>query len=525
MSFRITQAAFHSVNQMFRIGRFAPISMHYKIGERLRTQINQKWGMHVSNISRSYATDTQEKRAYCAICPMPLIYGEKHPNQSNAHQKMHFKSKVALGLGLGLAGLTLYSIEKVKKAAELNAPPNYAEKPPRNLAFKGGGQKGIVYPAALKELERQGALKQVKRVAGTSAGAITAALLAVGYTPDELEEIADKTPMESFMDYPGAGVISPTTAVGLKMIKKAQAVLSGGIDAASTTALYTSLSTAQQIFEFIFPGASRYTKPLVELVGDKATNQREQVLHELTKLPTLCPGEKFREWMEKMIHQKTGIKHCTFGELDKLAKEDPKKYKELYVFAAQLNGADQAKIIRVGTTSEELGPPCKDLVISDAVRCSMSIPFVFKPHMLYYKNVLGGRSPYSKLGELVDGGILYNFPIDAFDDLKKRGANRRTLGLGFEIQKMNSEPVPATFRGILASYENFQESLDDMRPHNTNRMILLPTQGVGTIPKMLSPEKKRAVIEGARKKVEEAFEKYRSEINARAAAPTHWTTF
>jgi NTE family protein len=73
----------------------------------------------------------------------------------------------------------------------------------QNLVFQGGGVKGIAYAGALRELERQGVLGGVVNVAGTSAGAITAALLAAGVTAGELEAILRGTDFTSFMD--GAG--------------------------------------------------------------------------------------------------------------------------------------------------------------------------------------------------------------------------------------------------------------------------------------------------------------------------------
>jgi NTE family protein len=73
----------------------------------------------------------------------------------------------------------------------------------QNLVFQGGGVKGIAYAGALRELERQGVLGGVVNVAGTSAGAITAALLAVGVTAGELEATLRGTDFTSFMD--GAG--------------------------------------------------------------------------------------------------------------------------------------------------------------------------------------------------------------------------------------------------------------------------------------------------------------------------------
>jgi NTE family protein len=46
------------------------------------------------------------------------------------------------------------------------------------------------------ELEKQSVLNSIERVGGTSSGGITAALLAIGYTPDELREIIVNTPIQ-----------------------------------------------------------------------------------------------------------------------------------------------------------------------------------------------------------------------------------------------------------------------------------------------------------------------------------------
>ena len=54
--------------------------------------------------------------------------------------------------------------------------------PYRNLVMEGGGIRGIAYGGALLELEQRGVLAGLRRVGGTSAGAIQAALLAVGYS-------------------------------------------------------------------------------------------------------------------------------------------------------------------------------------------------------------------------------------------------------------------------------------------------------------------------------------------------------
>ena len=57
---------------------------------------------------------------------------------------------------------------------------------PVDLVFEGGGVKGIGLGGAFLELYGRG--YRPACVAGTSAGAITAALVAAGYTGEELEE-------------------------------------------------------------------------------------------------------------------------------------------------------------------------------------------------------------------------------------------------------------------------------------------------------------------------------------------------
>ncbi|PTL75792.1 patatin-like phospholipase family protein [Vitiosangium sp. GDMCC 1.1324] len=75
--------------------------------------------------------------------------------------------------------------------------------PIRNLVFEGGGVKGMAYVGAVQVLEAKGLLGGVENVAGTSAGAITAALLAVGATAEELSSVLGSTDFATFMDGPG----------------------------------------------------------------------------------------------------------------------------------------------------------------------------------------------------------------------------------------------------------------------------------------------------------------------------------
>ena len=72
--------------------------------------------------------------------------------------------------------------------------------PFKNLVFEGGGVKGVAYGGAVEVLEQSGITPQVEKVAGTSAGAITAALVALNFTADEFVKIVMALPFEKFED-------------------------------------------------------------------------------------------------------------------------------------------------------------------------------------------------------------------------------------------------------------------------------------------------------------------------------------
>ena len=70
----------------------------------------------------------------------------------------------------------------------------------KNLVFEGGGVKGIAYVGALEVLDKEGILKNIKRVAGTSAGAMVAVLVGLNYTAKEISEILWNLNFQNFLD-------------------------------------------------------------------------------------------------------------------------------------------------------------------------------------------------------------------------------------------------------------------------------------------------------------------------------------
>ena len=72
--------------------------------------------------------------------------------------------------------------------------------PFRNLVFEGGGVKGIAYIGALQEMERRAILTDIRRIGGTSAGAITAVLVAFNYSLAEIAGILRALDFKKLMD-------------------------------------------------------------------------------------------------------------------------------------------------------------------------------------------------------------------------------------------------------------------------------------------------------------------------------------
>lgn len=70
----------------------------------------------------------------------------------------------------------------------------------RNLVFEGGGVRGIAYAGALSALEQRGMIRNIERVGGTSVGAITALLVALNYSAEEMKTVLDGLNIGQFND-------------------------------------------------------------------------------------------------------------------------------------------------------------------------------------------------------------------------------------------------------------------------------------------------------------------------------------
>ena len=198
----------------------------------------------------------------------------------------------------------------------------------RNLVFEGGGVRGIAYAGVLEVMEEEKILPKIKRVAGTSAGAILAVLTGLGYTSAEIKDIVWSLDFNKFKDDSW--------------------------------------------------GFLRDSKRIFTDYG-------------------WFKGDFFREFIGDLIKDKTGDSETTFGELDQMKKEG-KPFLDIYLIGSNLS-TGYSEVFSAETTP--------NFRITDAARISMSIPMFF-----------AAIRANERKDVYVDGGLLDNYPIQAFDNKK-----------------------------------------------------------------------------------------------------------
>ncbi|MHA2357420.1 MAG: patatin-like phospholipase family protein [Candidatus Heimdallarchaeaceae archaeon] len=360
------------------------------------------------------------------------------------------------------------------------------------LAFEGGGGKGIAYLGALQALEeleiisyieekRENQIytrldtKKIKGVAGTSVGSVTALLVACGYTPVEAENIITKQIGENILDTVEFGKI-PTiytkenqTCVSLdkrfgnieNYLKNSWSEYMQSDDRSIKGLLEIPLKSfsrlSLQFFAYLLRGYLNFELkrtsddphkekfhliPVHDIIQTEtqitATNFiLKRPIHSFNSIKHeygLFLGESARNLFDEFIEKKSGIKNCTFKQFEKEFGID------LVIAAVCLNSGDVIYFRNKGKW--------KNLCVADAVRMSIGIPFLFKPVIFEEKdNDLKPFSGNLKTARfMVDGGVVNNFPIHAFDRSKSSGLNSNVLGFSLvpESKKKMTEILSLT---------------------------------------------------------------------------------
>jgi len=310
-----------------------------------------------------------------------------------------------------------------------------------DLVCEGGGVKGIGLAGAYAALDDHGF--EPNMVAGTSAGAITAALIAAGYRSDELKETVLSLDFRRFRD---PALIDRIPLIGPTL----------------------SLLFQEGIYE----------------------------------------GKYFMQWMTEMLARKNVR---TFADLP-TARTDQPWVSRLQVIVSDLT---HRRLLVLPRDAALLGIDPREMKVADAVRMSISIPLFFEP--VWVKNPKTGEE-----SQIVDGGLLSNFPVWLFDAPPERPPRWPTFGLRlseFEPKRpiaANAPGLPVRLMGnrgliqLLTGLVYTSIEAHDRRyleKSQSVRTIHIPTLGVSTVDFGLSRERASALFDSGRL----AAEKFLSE--------------
>ena len=272
-----------------------------------------------------------------------------------------------------------------------------------DLALEGGGVKGIGLAGAVLVLDEAG--YAFPRVAGTSAGAIAACLIA---------------------SISKAGKPIPALRTYLGQLEFAK---------------FMPESALHRWFD--------HQGGALEMIGDAAI---------LTHRIGLYTGDYLAEWLHPILD---GLGVRTFADLKITQSDDPgmslppnKRYR-LLVHTSDLT---RGELVQLPWDYGYYGLPADQEEVVRAVRASMSIPFFFEPVTVEANAtevdvaMPDGRviKQHYDAGSVTwtDGGMLRNFPIGAFDRVDGQPARWPTIGVKLSSLQMNFGPTAASTSAV-----------------------------------------------------------------------------
>jgi len=366
-----------------------------------------------------------------------------------------------------------------------------------DLVFEGGGAKGLAFVGALQALERNG--HTPRRVIGTSAGSITALLVAAGYNAAEcLEAINERTPDDQsrFATFLETPQIDDETE------------LNNGLRYWLKTELDNPL-----VPNIIEPVVDRMVEDLLK---------KDLTRHLISLLVWggwYSGGELLRYFQEKLDAGGRNLGSTTLKEFYEKTKRD------LSVVASDITGREMLVL------NHRTAPDCPTIW---AVRMSMSCPFAWteviwqKSWGTYQGRDLSGH-------KVVDGGLLSNFPIKLFlskeetveaimgedsvsedvigllldDNMQVPGAEETAMvedtTPGFlERSELLSEMVRRIYGMAETALSAHDKSVIDTHQHVVCR---LPAKGYGILEFDLTPERMAPILKSGEAAMEAHLER------------------
>lgn len=286
------------------------------------------------------------------------------------------------------------------------------------VVFQGGGAKGIVHVGALAAVEDLGL--QIRGVAGTSAGAMVAALVAAGYSSQEMLDtstgehiigVLSKSFAErgTFELNRATDLFSPKGWLFIRLLRWAGPLAKWGLGMFFAVVLVLAILEMWRPFSGMSVG-------LVLLV--------------------------FGGWVYYSLSRGVGSVERIRAFVDHaIAAKMPGKYESNVTFRRlRESGAIPLKIVATNVTDQcvevfsyERTP---DVVIADAVAGSICLPVVFQPWAFSCQRSTGVRAEVA-VRQFLDGGITSNLPVWTLD--RERAAEADLATIAFSIQPDHRE--------------------------------------------------------------------------------------
>lgn len=300
------------------------------------------------------------------------------------------------------------------------AQPHAAAEPQRVfVALAGGGAKGLIHVGALRALEDRGVA--FCGLAGTSAGAIVAALKAAGFSsrdlldPDGGPTLIDRLSEIDPSLTSATDIFGRTGWIRVWLFRTAAAHSWIVVLVAAVLAVFAPIA-------LVVAGATRSTPVIIGaglliviLFGLAYCGVRFVV-------GGLASVRRFRSALAILMQQK-------------LYPEEPNRTVTMADFGR--DGRPTLKIVSANLSQRrlELFSPDRtpNVAVADAVAASICLPIIFQPWRI-------GTSTF------VDGGIVSNLPAWPFDE--ERELDPQALTIAVEIADTSSAPIVKRFNWI-----------------------------------------------------------------------------
>jgi NTE family protein len=373
-----------------------------------------------------------------------------------------------------------------------------------DLVFEGGGAKGMVFVGACEEVFKRG--HSFDRLLGTSAGAITATLLAAGYTPGEmLEALVEKEEgLSVFTGFMGPPPPFSNEEISLSATKH----LLDGVDFTFVPDFVEKKLHDRLVKVLAANGTFRHVLALIERGGWFAADRFVSWLS--TKLDSgLWKGgkRKFDGMSFDQFFSATGV------ELSLVASDT----------------TDESILV----LNHRTAPDCP---IVWAVRMSMSIPLVWDE--VIWREAWGKYLGREITGHaIVDGGLLSNFPIELF--ISDAPQVTKLMGPKSEIPVLGmliDEKLPvSSAKGLLVRIDikpgelrtvQRLRRLVDTATGAHDKMVIdeyshlvarLPAQGYGTTEFDMSDDRRAALVAAGRSAMARYFDEPLSSVASGAS--------